>query len=143
MTEMEEVKFVEFADLADSLTTPLPTRPEMVETVRELVSVAEAYGVVVSQYVRVLSQKCDEETDQVLQDLRQGAVIDEDGTLTYSKEEAERYKKLNADEKKAAVAGRMAELNAKLEFVKNLDALIKRRVSVGQSFIKSFTENKA
>src|SRR5690554_277215 len=126
-----------FKDLVDSLNTPLPTSVERVGELREMVAFAEAYSVVISTYLRELSRTLDQEIDKVATELRLGITVDESNEPVEDEDLAAQYKKLTADEKKMKIAAGVADINAKLEYVKGLENAIKRRCSIGQSFIKS------
>lgn len=115
---------IEFDLLTTSLQTPLPTQHTQSQQLRELVAEAEAYGLLISQYLRTISSHLEDKTAEAL------AVLKDD----------EVYTKCNADEKKILLYAQVSELKAKMEYTKNLENLIKRRVTLGQSFIKSFNE---
>lgn len=115
-----------FDTLTDSLAEKLPTQKGGVDKLKDMIAIAEAHGVVVSQYLRVLQQTLDEETAEAFKSVPR----DTD------------KKKYTADEKKAIVAAAVAKTNAKMGYVKNLENLIKRRCSLGQSLLKSINEER-
>ncbi len=111
----------EFASLVGELKTPLPTQKTLVDELRAKIAFAESSGIILSQYVRTLSQVLDEETAKVLTELKEDDV----------------YIKSNADEKKLLLYSRTSELRARLEYMEKLEELVKRRCSLGQSLLKS------
>lgn len=111
----------EFASLVGELKTPLPTQKTLVDELRAKIAFAESSGIILSQYVRTLSQVLDEETAKALTELKEDDV----------------YIKSNADEKKLLLYSRTSELRARLEYMEKLEELVKRRCSLGQSLLKS------
>lgn len=111
----------EFASLVGELKTPLPTQKTLVDELRAKIAFAESSGIILSQYVRTLSQVLDEETAKALTELKEDDV----------------YIKSNADEKKLLLYSKTSELRARLEYMEKLEELVKRRCSLGQSLLKS------
>lgn len=110
-----------FNSLVESLSNPLPTEKDQVSELREMVAFAESCGVFISGYMRSLKQQLDTEMAEALEELKQDEV----------------YQKSNAEEKKLLLYSKVAEMRARVEYAEKLEDLIKRRCSLGQSFIKS------
>lgn len=131
-----------YEPIEESLAEQLPETADQKEVVREMIAFAESYGIVVSQHRREVIQRLESLTAKAILSLKKGEIVDEDDdgnvTVRIDKEAAERYQKLNADEKKALLAAEVSEVAAELEYVTNLELLIKRRCSFGQSLLNSF-----
>lgn len=127
-----------YQPLVDALKVPLPEKIEQREQLRQAVAFAESFGIVVSEHRRALLAKLEHETAQALDSLRAGVGYDDDGQWVKSEEQAEAYKKMNADEKKILLNAEIAVTAAELDFVTNLENLIKRRCSLGQTISNSF-----
>lgn len=119
---MSATDLVTYVPLIDALKIPLPDRIEDRERLRHDVAFAESYGIVVSEHRRKLLAELEQETARQLIELRK----------------TEDYQHSNADEKKILLAASVSKVNAELEFVTNLEVLIKRRCSLGQTISNSF-----
>ena len=127
-----------YAPLVDALKSPLPETIAQREKLRQMVAFAESYGIVVSEHRRLLLSKLEAETADKLTQLKQGWHYNEEGEYVKSDDAATAYAKLNADEKKIMLAAEVATTSAELDFVTNLENLIKRRCSLGQTISNSF-----
>lgn len=127
-----------YQPLVDALKVPLPEKIEQRELLRQMVAFAESYGIVVSMHRRTLLSNLEIETANKLEQLREGYHYDSDGQWVASEEQREKFKKANADEKKILLTAEISGLAAELDFVTNLENLIKRRCSLGQSISNSF-----
>lgn len=128
-----------FENLTTNLETPLKTRATEIEELRQQIALAESYGIVVSQYVRTLLRLVAERKAEVLDSLKNGFMVS-DGTPDLDGKEDERaaeFAKLKVDEKTIIIDSYTAELDARLAFAQQLEVLIKRRCSLGQSFLSS------
>ena len=135
---MSAAELVPYQPLVDALKQPLPEKIEERERLREMVAFAESYGIVVSEHRRKLLVELERQTALALQQLKDGYTLNENNELVQSEDEAAKFAKLNADEKKIMLASQVAGINAELEFVTNLENLIKRRCSLGQTISNSF-----
>lgn len=129
---------VPYAPLVEALKSPLPETIHQREKLRQMVALAESYGIVVSEHRRLLLSQVEAQTADKLSQLKQGWHYDEEGEYVKTEEAATAYAKLNADEKKIMLAAEVASISAELEFVTNLENLIKRRCSLGQTISNSF-----
>ena len=124
--------------IVQALKEALPDKIEQVGKLREMVAFAESYGIIVSEHRRQLLVRLENETAIKLQWLKDGVHLNEDNEIVKTKAAAEKYAKANADEKKIMLAAEVSSISAELEFVTNLENLIKRRCSLGQSISNSF-----
>lgn len=131
-------ELVTYQPLVDALKQPLPEKMEDREHLREMVAFAESYGIVVSEHRRKLLVAVERQTAVALQQLKDGYELNEDNELVQSEESAAKFAKFNADEKRILLASEVAGISAELEFVTNLENLIKRRCSLGQTISNSF-----
>lgn len=127
-----------YAPLVDALKSPLPETIAQRETLRQMVAFAESYGIIVSEHRRLLLSQVEAQTADKLSQLKAGWHYNEEGEYVKTEEAATAYAKLNADEKKIMLAAEVASISAELEFVTNLENLIKRRCSLGQTISNSF-----
>lgn len=135
------MKLTSYEPLEESLAKPLPETTDDIEQVRQMVATAESYGVVLSQHRRQLLSEYEHSMKRAILQLRTGEVVDESGDTPILKRDkalAEQYAKLTADEKKVFFNAEVAEKAAELEYVKQLEELVKRRCSFGQSLMNSF-----
>lgn len=132
------MKIPSYEPLVEALKKPLPERVEDRETLRQMVAFAESYGIIVSEHRRQLLVQYEIEKEGAWKSLRAGVGINEEGLWSKTEEQAEAFRKLNADEKKLLIDAEIAKTAAELDFVTNLENLIKRRCSVGQSISNSF-----
>lgn len=135
---MSTTDLVSYQPLTDALKQPLPERIADRERLRQMVAFAESYGIIVSEHRRRLLVEVERQTALSLQQLKAGVVLNEHNELEQSEDEAKKFDKLNADEKKIVLASEVAGITAELEFVTNLESLIKRRCSLGQTISNSF-----
>lgn len=129
--------------LVEALKEPLPERIQDVEKLRQMVAFAESYGIVVSLHRRNLLSELENKLAQSLTMLEAGWDYDDEGQYVQSEEHAERYKKLNADAKKILLDAQVSGTRAELDFVTNLENLVKRRCSLGQTISNSFNTEKS
>lgn len=129
--------------LVQALKEPLPERIQEVEKLRQMVAFAESYGIVVSLHRRNLLSELENKLAQSLTLLEEGWDYNEEGEYVQSDEHAERYKKLNADAKKILLDAQVSGTRAELDFVTNLENLVKRRCSLGQTISNSFNTEKS
>lgn len=134
---MSVTDLVSYTPLTDALKEKLPEKIEDRERLREMVAFAESFGIIVSEHRRKLLVDVENQTALKLQQLKDGWAYDQEGQLVQTEEAAASFAKLNADEKKIMLAAEVSGVNAELEFVTNLENLIKRRTSLGQSMLNS------
>lgn len=134
---MSATDMTPYTPLIDALKQPLPEKIEDRERLREMVAFAESYGIVVSEHRRKLLVEVENQTALKLQQLKDGWAFNDEAEFVQSEEAATAFGKLNADEKKIMLAAEISGINAELEFVTNLENLIKRRTSLGQSMLNS------
>lgn len=132
-----------YAPLVANLKIPLPDKVTGREQLREMIAFAESYGVVVSEHRRNILAEIEIETADKLSAFKAGVHYDEEGMLVQTEEAAETWKKMNADEKKIMLNAEIAQRSAELEFVTNLENLIKRRTSLGQSILNSINSEQS
>jgi hypothetical protein len=135
---MSIANLTSYTPLVDALKQPLPEKIADRERLREMVAFAESYGIIVSEHRRKLLAEVENQTAYKLQRLKEGWGYDTDGNLDCTDDRAASFAKLNADEKKIMLAAEISGISAELEFVTNLENLIKRRCSLGQSISNSF-----
>jgi hypothetical protein len=134
---MSAVEMTSYTPLIDALKEKLPERIDDRERLREMVAFAESYGIIVSEHRRKLLVDVEHRTAIALKQLKEGWAYNDEGELVQTEEAATSFSKLNADEKKIMLAAEVSGINAELEFVTNLENLIKRRTSLGQSMLNS------
>lgn len=135
---MSASDLVTYQPLVDALKVPLPERVTEKEQLRHAVAFAESYGIVVSEHRRKLLAEVENQTALKLQQLKEGWGYDAEGNHNQSDDRAAAFAKLNADEKKIMLSAEVSGISAELEFVTNLENLIKRRCSLGQTISNSF-----
>lgn len=135
---MSSIDLLSYDPLVQALRQPLPEKIEDREQLRQMVAFAESYGILVSEHRRKLLVQLEAETAAKLSQLREGWGWNDEGELDQTEERAKQFAKLNADEKKIMLAAEVTGVNAELEFVTNLENLIKRRCSLGQTISNSF-----
>lgn len=135
---MSAVDLVTYQPLVDALKIPLPDNVSQREALRQAIAFAESYGVVVSEHRRKLLVELENQTAQKQSQLRDGWAWNEEGEYVRTEDQATAYAKLNADEKKVLLNAEVSGVKAELEFVTQLEELIKRRCSIGQSISNSF-----
>lgn len=128
----------EYEPLVLALSEPLPEKIEQREKVREMVALAESYGIIVSKERRRLLSLVESAKADAVKRLRQGVYYDDEGQLQQDEEAAADYKSMTADQKVIILNAEVTNMSAELEFVTHLEDLIKRRCSVGQSILNSF-----
>lgn len=127
-----------YQPLVDALKETMPEKITERERLRQMVAFAESYGVIVSQHRRKLLAEVENQTAIKLQQLKDGYAYNTEGEWVQSEENKVYYSKLNADEKKIMLAAEVSGISAELEFATNLEELIKRRCSLGQTISNSF-----
>lgn len=128
---MDEQKIIATIDagierLQKEFSTPLSTYNDLnsIQKLRSQIAQAESYGVYIASWKRQLEQYASVMEAKVISELR-----GEEG-----------YKKLNADEKKAMTRGKMATLNSYADYLDDAQDLVKRRCSLGQTFLNSINK---
>lgn len=124
--------------LVAALKVPLPETAGGREKLRQQVAFAESYGIIVSEHRRLLLSQVEVAKANEMMKLKDGWHYNEEGEYVQDEDEAKRYGKLNADEKKILLDAQISGISAELEFVTNLENLIKRRCSLGQTISNSF-----
>ena len=127
-----------YAPLVEALKLPLPETAGGREQLRRQVAFAESYGIIVSEHRRLLLSQVENAKANEMMKLKDGWFYNDDGEYMQDEEQAKRYGKLNADEKKILLDAQISGISAELEFVTNLENLIKRRCSLGQTISNSF-----
>lgn len=112
--------------LERELSKPLVTRNDQhsINILREQVALAESFGINIATWKRKLSQYTDASASQTLTKLRQD----------------EMYTKLTAPEKKTVLDGELSQLEAYVNYLTDLQDIIKRRCSLGQTFLNSINK---
>jgi hypothetical protein len=118
---MTATELTSYLPLIDALKVPLADEISQRDRLRQQVTYAESYGVIVSGHRRKLLVDVEQASAEALQNLKNQDI----------------FNKYNAEEKKLVLASEISQLNAELEFVSNLENLIKRRTSLGQSILNS------
>lgn len=126
-----------YAPLEASLKEKLPESTNDRELLRQMIAVAESYGIIVSQHRRALLSQFETTKAQRLEELKKGIGYDDDGNWVQTEALAEEYKSAKAPEKEIMLDATIATAKAELEYVTSLEDLIKRRCSVGQSMLNS------
>lgn len=134
MTEAEQT----YQPLVAALKQPLPDNISKRQELRSMVAFAESYGIVVSQHRRTLVVDLENRKADALLNLKKGLEYDDEGQVTFSEDAAKKFEKMNADEKKIVLNREISWTAAELEFVTQLEELIKRRCSLGQTISNSF-----
>lgn len=127
-----------YAPLVEALKVPLPETVGGREQLRRQVAFAESYGIIVSEHRRLLLSQVENAKADELSKLKSGWYYNDEGEYVQDDKQAERYGKLNAEEKKIMLDAQISGLTAELDFVTNLENLIKRRCSLGQTISNSF-----